>query len=94
MLDVCRIKNRALKMFARGDSSKLDAEWRPRIIRILFLLDAATHAEDLSMLGARFRKLTGERAGTYAIEIRGSVYVTYQWSLEGHPVAVDLEDLK
>jgi plasmid maintenance system killer protein len=93
MLDVRNIKSSALRQFARGEASKLDTKWQPLVNCILFMLDAAVHPDELKVLGNAFGQLS-EREGTYAVKIAEGVYVTFQWSDEGHPVAVDLESLK
>ncbi len=91
MLDVARIKSKALKLFARGDASKVNPNWRARIRRILAALNVAPHPAALDMPGFDFHELKGDRKGTYAVKVTGNWRVTYQWDESG-PFAVDLED--
>jgi proteic killer suppression protein len=91
MLDVARIRSKALKLFARGDASKINPDWRPRIRRILAALNVATHPAALNFPGFDFHELKGDRKGTYAVRVTGNWRVTYQWEETG-PIAVDLED--
>jgi toxin HigB-1 len=52
MLDVTRIRSQALKRFARGDASKINPRWLPRIRRILAALNVATHPAALEIPGS------------------------------------------
>jgi proteic killer suppression protein len=90
MLDVGRIGSKPLKLFARGNASKINANWRPRIRRILAALNVATHPAALNIPGYDFHELKGDRKGTYAVKVTGNWRVTYQWDEHG-PFAVDLE---
>jgi toxin HigB-1 len=91
MLDVTRIRSKALKRFARGDASKINPGWLPRIRRILAALNVATDPVALDIPGFDFHELRGDRKGTYAVKVTGNWRVTYQWDDQG-PFAVDLED--
>jgi proteic killer suppression protein len=91
MLDVRRIKSKALKLFAKGDASKISAAWRSRIRQILSALNVAAHPPDLNLPGLDFHELKGHRKGTFAVRVTGNWRVTFQWDDDG-PFAVDLED--
>ena len=91
MLDVARIRSKALKLFARGDASKVNPNWRPRIRRILAALNVAADPAALDIPGFDFQELKGNRKGTYAVKASGNWRVTYQWDENG-PFAVVLED--
>ena len=91
MLDVRRIKSKALKLFAKGDASKVNADWRSRIRQILSALNVAAHPTDLNVPGFDFHELKGDRKGTFAVKVTGNWRVTFQWGDDG-PLAVDLED--
>ena len=56
MLDVRRIKSKALKLFAKGDASKVNADWRSRIRQILSALNVAVHPADLNVPGFDFHE--------------------------------------
>jgi toxin HigB-1 len=91
MLDVRRIKSKALKRFAKGDDSKVNAAWRPKVRHVLSSLNAATHPAERDLPGFRFHPLTGDRKGTFAVWVVGNWRVTFKWDDQG-PFAVDLED--
>jgi proteic killer suppression protein len=91
MLDVARFNSKALKLFARGNASKVNPNWQPRIRRILAALNVATHPTALDIPGFDFHELKGGREGTYAVKVTGNWRVTYRWDDDG-PLAVDLED--
>lgn len=91
MLDVRRIRSTALKRFAKGNESKVNAAWRKRVKAILSSLNVAAHPEELRLPGFEFHALTGDRKGTYAVKVSGNWRVTFKWDDAG-PFAVDLED--
>jgi proteic killer suppression protein len=91
MLDVRRIKSKALKLFAKGDASKVSPAWRSRIRQILSALNVAAHPAELNVPGFDFHELKGGRKGTFAVRVTGNWRVTFQWDDDG-PFAVDLED--
>jgi proteic killer suppression protein len=91
MLDVRRLKSNALRQFARGNRHKISPQWQPRVRRILFALNAASHPVELNMPGFYFHELKGDRKGTYAVRVTGNWRITFRWDVDG-PLAVDLED--
>jgi proteic killer suppression protein len=91
MLDVRRIKSKALKLFAKGDASRVNPSWRAATRRILTALNAAAHRSELNMPGLDFHELKGDRKGTFAVKVTGNWRVTFKWDDAG-PFAVDLED--
>jgi proteic killer suppression protein len=91
MLDVRRFKSKALKLFAKGDASKVNADWRSRIRQILSALNVAVRPADLNVPGFDFHELKGDRKGTFAVKVTGNWRVTFQWDDDG-PLAVDLEN--
>ena len=91
MLDVRRIKSKPLKLFARGDSGKINPAWRPRVKRIVSALNVATHPTELDIPGLAFHVLSQNRKGTYSVKVSGNWRVTFKWDDDG-PFDVDLED--
>ena len=92
MLDVARIRSKALKRFAarrrEQDRSQLAAAYQKAI---LAALNVATHPAALDIPGFDFHELEGDRKGAYAVKVTGNWRVTYQWDDNG-PFAVELED--
>jgi proteic killer suppression protein len=91
MLDVRRIKSKALKLFAKGDASKVNSAWRSRIKQILSSLNVAATPAELNVPGFDFHELKGDRKGTFAVRVTANWRVTFRWD-EAGPFAVDLED--
>lgn len=92
MLTGSGIKRRGLKRLAtRGDASKINPRWLPRVKRILYALHAATHPTELDVPGNDFHELKGNRAGTYAEKVSANYRITFRWDDDG-PFDVDLED--
>ena len=91
MLDVRRIKSKALKLFAKGDTSRVNPSWHAAIRRIVTALNAAAHPSELNIPGFDFHELKGDRKGTFAVKVTGNWRVTFKWEDAG-PFAVDLED--
>jgi proteic killer suppression protein len=92
MLDPKRITNRALRRYwEAGDGSKINAQWRRKVWRVLNALDVAAAPQELDIPGFGFHELKGNRAGTYAVSVSGNWRMTFRWSNEG-PYEVELED--
>jgi proteic killer suppression protein len=91
MLDVRRIKSKALKLFAKGDASKVNSAWRSRIKQILSSLNVAATPAELNVPGFDLHELKGDRKGTFAVRVTANWRVTFRWD-EAGPFAVDLED--
>lgn len=93
MLEVDRIKHKALRAFYRtGEPKGLHADWVSKLRRMLQALDAITHPEELRGLPAwRLHELKGDREGTWSLRVTGNWRVTFRWDDEG-PFDVDLED--
>lgn len=79
------------RYFRRGDSRGIPAQSSARIERILDRLDAAVRPQDMNLPGFRFHGLRGNRAGTYAVSVTGSLRLTFSFDGED-AIAVDLED--
>ena len=86
-----RIKSGALKGFARGDPSRVDARWHAKVRRILAALNVAAHATEMDAPGFGFHALTGDRKGTYSVWVTGNWRITFKWDEDG-PFDVNLED--
>lgn len=92
MLNHRRMKSAALKRLAKsGDGSKIDAEWRRKVERLLGQLNVAVHPAELDLPGNHFHELKGDRVGTYSVTVRRNFRITFRWDSEG-PFDVDLED--
>ncbi len=92
MLDSRRIKHAALRRYAkRGDASKINPKWVPKVSRILAALHAAASPQDLNMPGFDFHELSGPRMGTFAVLVTRNWRITYRWDDAG-PYDVNLED--
>lgn len=92
MLRKSAIKHKGLRKLAtKGDASKINAKWLPRVKLILEQLALAIELEEMDMPGLDFHPLKGNRAGTYAVKVAANWRITFAWDDEG-PCAIDLED--
>lgn len=92
MLQARRIKNSDLKRLAKsGDESGINAQWRPKVRRLLAQLNVIGHPEELNLPGYGFHELGGGRKGTYSVNVSGNWRMTFKWDDQG-PYDVDLED--
>jgi len=92
MLTGSAIKHKGLKRLAtRGDASKIDPRWLPRVKRILYALNVAAHPTELDVAGNDFHELKGDRQSTFAVKVSANYRITFRWSDDG-PYDVDLED--
>lgn len=92
MLDADRIKHHALKrLVTKGDASKINAEWRGKVRRILAMLSVAVDPKELDLPGFAYHELKHDRKGTHAVTIRGNWRITFKWDEQG-PFDVDMED--
>lgn len=87
-----RIRHKGLKrLYEKDDASKVPAESREKIRRILGLLDQASAPEQLDLPGLRLHRLTADRAGQYAVSVSGNWRIVFRFE-NGEPTEVDLVD--
>ena len=87
-----RFSDKTLQKFWRSGRPKgIDSRSVDRLKELLSMLDAATRPEDLNQPGYAFHALTGNRAGQYAVEIRASHRLVFEWE-DDEPVRVRMED--
>ena len=86
------IRHRGLRSYwSRGRTRGLNAEWIPKLRRILAALEAAERPEQMNYPGSYFHSLKGDRAGRYAVRLTANVRVTFGWSEDG-ATEVNIED--
>ena len=59
-------------------SRRLNPQWLKRIWARLVVLDAAASLEEIDLPGFRLHQLSGERAGTWAINVAGNYRITFR----------------
>lgn len=92
MLTPRRIKDKALRrLYTDDDASGLNANWVPRLKRILAALNTICAPDEMNLPGYSFHQLKGDRKGTYALLVTRNWRVTFEWDSEG-PLNVNLED--
>lgn len=85
-------KNKHLKtLFSTGSSSKIQANWRAKILQLLDTLDQAEKPEDLDLPGYGFHELKGKRLGFYSLKVNKNWRLTFGWD-DDYPINIDLED--
>ncbi len=87
-----RIRHKGLKaLFERDDVARLPAGVVPRLRRILFRLQEATHPNDADAPGFRLHSLKGDRDGQWSVRVSGNWRVVFRFK-DGEAVDVDLID--
>jgi len=78
-------------LYERDDPARLPASLVPRLRRILFRLQEATHPGSAAAPGFRLHPLKGDRVGEWSVRVSGNWRVVFRF--EGDEVVdVDLID--
>jgi len=89
---VIKIRHKGLRaLHERDDPARLPAGLAPRLRRILFRLQAATHPRSADAPGFRLHPLKGDRAGQWSVQVSGNWRVVFRFK-DGEAVDVDLID--
>lgn len=84
-------RSRALKsLWDKGETAKIAADLRSRIVRRLDALNAALSLEGLKLPGLDFHKLHGKPV-RYSVHVNGPLCITFGWDGED-AVGIDLEN--
>ena len=87
-----RIRHRGLReLHERGNPARLPAELVPRLRRILFRLQEATHPGSANAPGFRLHPLKGDRSGQWSVRVSGNWRVVFRFK-DREAVDVDLID--
>ena len=87
-----RIRHKGLRaLHQRDDPARLPANLVPRLRRILFRLQEASHPRSADAPGFRLHPLTGDRAGQWSVRVSGNLRVVFRFE-GGEAVDVDLID--
>ena len=87
-----KIKHKGLRaLHERDDRARLPAQLVPRLRRILFRLQEATHPGSADAPGFRLHPLKGKRAGQWSVRVSGNWRVVFRFE-DGEAVDVDLVD--
>jgi len=87
-----RIRHKGLRALHERDSpARVPASLVPRLKRILFRLQEATHPRSASAPGFRLHRLKGDRAGRWSVRASGNWRVVFRFE-GGEAVDVDLID--
>jgi len=85
-------KSRALRRFMeRGDARRLSPEHREKVRDILARLNASAAPGDMNLPGFDLHPLKGDRAGFWAVTVRGNWRVVFRFE-DGDAVDVDYLD--
>lgn len=86
------IKHKGLNNYwTKGQAKGINAQWLPKIQRVMNALNKATKPEDMNIPGYRFHGLSGFDPKRYAITITGNYRLTFAWD-NGDATDIDLED--
>ena len=87
-----KIRHKGLRaLHERDDRARLPAQLVPRLWRILFGLQEATHPWSADAPGFRLHPLKGDRAGQWSVRVSGNWRVVFRFE-DGEAVDVDLVD--
>ena len=87
-----RIRHKGLRaLHERDNPARLPAGLVPRLKRILFRLQEATHPRSAEAPGFRLHPLKGDRAGQWSVRVSGNWRVVFRFE-DGEAVDVDLID--
>ena len=87
-----KIAHRGLRRFhERGDASRLNPDWLPRIRRVLTLLDQATGPRHLAVPGFGLHPLKGQWRGHWSVSVSGNWRIVFRFA-DGEAVDVRLID--
>ena len=87
-----RIRHKELRaLHEHDDATRLPANLVPRLRRILFRLQEATHPGSADAPGFRLHPLKGGRAGQWSVRVSGNWRVVFRFE-DGEAVDVDLID--
>ena len=87
-----KIRHKGLRtLYERDDPAQLPASLVPRLRRILFRLQEATHPGSADAPGFRLHPLKGNRAGQWSVRVSGNWRVVFRFKA-GEVVDVDLTD--
>ena len=87
-----RIRHKGLRaLHRRDDAARLPGGLVPRLRRILFRLQEATHPGSADAPGFRLHPLKGDRAGQWSVRVSGNWRVVFRFE-DGEAVDVDLID--
>ena len=87
-----RIRHKGLRVLHEGAATgRLPAGLVPRLRRILFRLQEATHPSSADAPGFRLHPLKGDRAGQWSVRVSGNWRVVFRFE-DGEVVDVDLID--
>ncbi len=81
----------ACMVTAPRSAARLSADVVPRLRRILFRVQEATHPGDADAPGFRLHPLKGDRAGQWSVRVSGIWRVVFRFE-DGEAVDVDLID--
>ena len=89
-----RIRHKGLRALHEQDNSAhVPAGLAPRLRRILFRLQEATHAGNADAPGFRLHPLKGDRTGQWSVCVSGNWRVVFRFE-DGEAVDVDLIDYR
>jgi proteic killer suppression protein len=85
-------RHRGLKrLYESGDSSRISAALRGKVVRVLSALDAAGSPQTLDIPGFRLHPFKGELAGFWSVTISGNWRIVFRFE-DGDAFDVDLLD--
>lgn len=79
------------RLFIKGSTSGVQADYAPRMILILDAVDAAEQVNDLDLPGFRLHRLKGDKRNLWSVRVSANWRITFEFE-NGDARILDLED--
>lgn len=79
------------RLFTKGIASGVQADYAPRMVLILDVLDAAEQVRELDLPGFRLHRLKGDKRNLWSVRVSANWRITFEFE-NGDAHILDLED--
>ena len=79
------------RLFIKGSTSGVEANYAPRITLILDAIDAAEQVKELDLPGFRLHRLKGDKRNLWSVTVSANWRITFEFE-NGDAYILDLED--
>ena len=79
------------RLFTKGSTSGIQADYAPRITMMLDAIDAAEQVKELDLPGFRLHRLKGDKRNLWSVRVSANWRITFEFE-DGDAYILDLED--
>ena len=79
------------RLFTKGVTSGVQADYAPRMVLILDALDVAEQVRELDLPGFRLHRLKGDKRNLWSVRVSANWRITFEFE-NGDAHILDLED--